>query len=445
MKRIIKACLTCLCLLMISLCLCSYISADDGSYLLISNDKNGKDSKISYALDVIANDKPMIVAGIKGNMLSFSSEKFACAMNLSSVDYITVVSLPNATCGALYIGSEGVSVGQRIKGADISLMTYEEAPSGIGSSASFSFTVNDSSYVMNCNIHMIDGINYAPDVSVAAYASLNVETYKDINVSGVLLAADPEGDEITFEIVKYPENGTLRINEKTLGTYEYLPDSGFTGSDSFCYVVYDKYGNYSASAKVNVTVSVPGVSTVYNDMLGNDLYSHAIAMTENGLMNGIKVGDFYYFEADREVSRAEFLVTAMNAVGIKSVPDVESSGFFDDSDIPEEMKGYVALAYSKGYISGKKQDGNIYFLPDEKIKLAEAAVIISNLIGYAESQVETVFADADDIPAWSGRAIESLYTLGILEVPGKTVGADMALTRGVMAKLLNKTMLVIGK
>jgi hypothetical protein len=261
----------------------------------------------------------------------------------------------------------------------------------------------------------------------------------------VLSACDPEGDEMTFEIVKYPTNGFVEITDRNLGTYIYTPSSSYTGNDSFCYVVYDKYGNYSAAAKVNLTVSAPGISTVYSDMIGNDLYSHAISMTENGLMNGIQVGDYYYFEAEREVSRAEFLITAMNAVGIKSVPDVESSGFYDDADISSEMKGYVALAYSKGYISGTKVDGNIYFLPDEKIKLSEAAVIISNMIGYAEAQVETVFADADKIPAWSERAIESLHTLGILEVPDKTVGADVVITRGSMAKLLNKTMLVIGK
>lgn len=445
MKRIIKIGILCFSLFVIVFSFCCSASADDGGILLISNDKESVNEKVSYALDVIAHDKPMTVAGIKGNVLNFSKAKFACAMNLSNIDYITVMSLPSAVCGALYIGSDGISVGQKIKSGDIALMTYEETPSGIGSTASFSFTVNDSSYVMTCNIHMIDGINYAPNISVASFASLNVETYKDIDVSGVLAAVDPEGDEMIFEVVKYPENGTVVISDKKLGTYRYSPTTGFTGNDSFCYVVYDKYGNYSASAKVNLTVSAPGISTVYSDMQGNDLYTHAISMTESGLMNGIKVGDYYYFDADREVSRAEFLVTAMNAIGIKNVPDVESSGFFDDAKIPDEMKGYVALAYSKGYISGTKREGNIYFLPDEKIKLSEAAVIISNLIGYAEAQVEPVFADADEIPAWSGKAIKSLYTLGILELPNKTVGADVVITRGTMAKLLNKTMFVIGR
>jgi hypothetical protein len=162
-------------------------------------------------------------------------------------------------------------------------------------------------------------------------------------------------------------------------------------------------------------------------------------------MNGVQVGDYFYFEADREVSRAEFVVTAMNAIGIKNVPDVDKTVFYDDSDISPEMKGYIALAYSKGYISGTKENGLLCFNGDESIKMSEAAVIISNMIGYAEPKVTTVFADADKIPSWSGRAVQSLYTLGIIESADMVSGAGENVTRGDMAKLLARTMLVIGK
>ncbi len=398
---------------------------------------------VSYGLDVIAYQNQMTVAGLKGNVLNFSADRFACAMNLSEVDYIVVTRLPDAVCGALYIGGEGVSVGQKIAKSDLSLMTYEEASSGVGSRTSFEFTVNGSAYRMICNVFMIDAVNYSPTVSMASYASLNTETYKDIKVSGVLSAYDPEGDELTYEIVRYPSRGRVILDDKTLGTYTYIPENSFTGEDNFSYVVKDKYGNYSAAASVTLTVSSQSSTTVYRDLLDSDIYSHAIAMTENGLMNGVQVGNYYYFEADRQVSRAEFVMTAMNAIGIKNVPDVASTGFYDDEDISEEMKGYIALAYSKGYISGIKSEGNIYFRPDESIKLSEASVIISNMIGYAEPQVSPVFLDSDSIPAWSNQAIESLYTLGILEVPEKTVGAGAYITRGNMAKLLNKTIQVI--
>ncbi len=400
---------------------------------------------VSCALDVLANQNQMAIAGIKGNPLNFSSDRFECAMNLSDIEYITITALPDVSCGALYIGSDAVSVGQKISSSNISLMTYEEAKSGAGKKTNFEFMIDDNAYNITCNVFMLDSVNYSPTVKMASYVSLNNETYKNVKMTGVLSAHDPEGDELIYEIVSYPVNGLLVLENKTLGTYTYTPNESYTGSDSFEYVVRDKYGNYSTSAKVTVEVNTQKTSTVYSDMLENEFYSHALAVTECGLMNGVQVGKYFYFESDREVSRAELVVTAMNAIGIKNVPDVTNTGFADDNDINPAMKGYISLAYQKGYISGIKENGNIYFRPNEKVTLSEAAVIVSNMIGYAKPSVTPVFADADNIPSWSNAAIESLYTLGILEFPDKTVSAGDAVTRGDMAKLLNKTMQVIGK
>lgn len=433
--------------------MCTGVAAeDDGQnaalHSLISTGTNvvaSDKGKLSCALDVIAHQNQMAVAGVKGNALNFSADRFASAMNLGRIDKITITELPDISSGALYIGSNGVSVGQSLGESDIALMTYEEAKSGSGMPASFKFTVNGSAYEMVCNIFMIDAVNYSPTVKNASYISLNNETYKGVKIGGVLSAYDPEGDEIIYEIVDYPAHGILTVTDNKLGTYTYAPIGNFTGEDSFVYVVRDKYGNYSSAARVTIEVNAQRTSTVYSDLLENELYSHAISVTESGLMNGIQVGDYFYFEADREVSRAELVVTAMNAIGIKNVPDVENTGFADDADISPAMKGYISLAYSKGYISGIKSDGEIYFKPNEKVKLSEAAVIISNMIGYAKPEVTPAFADADAIPSWSSAAIESLYTLGILEFPDKTVGANETVTRGDMAKLLSKTMQLINK
>lgn len=420
------------------------VSASASSAMMIDT-VAGESVAVSPALDVIAHENSMAIAGIRGNTLGFSAERFACALNLSDIDYITVTKLPDATCGVLYIGSEGVSQGQRLTKSDIGLMTYEESAESAGRRASFDFTVNGSAYSISCNIFMLDSLNYSPTLSLAAYASLNLETYRDVSAAGTLSAFDPEGDDMIFEVVRYPEAGDLNIIDRELGTYVYTPDPSFTGEDSFLYVARDKYGNYSASAKVSISVLAPSTSTVYSDIEGDEIYRHAIAMTECGLMNGVQVGAYYYFEEDREVSRIDFLVTAMNAIGIRSVPDAEQTVFSDDASIPSEMKGYVALAHSKGYISGKESDGELCFMPDETISISEAAVIIGNMIGYADPHGGAVVVNAGELPSWSQRAIESLHALGILELPDKTIDAYATVTRGDMAKLLNKTMIALGK
>ena len=399
--------------------------------------------KVSYGLDVIAANSGMAVAGISGEALNFSADRFACAMNLAKIDYITITKLPEAVCGSLYLGSVGVEEGQKISAQNLSQMTYEEAKSGVGKETSFKFTVNDSAYEIECSVFMLKELNYSPTVSLASYASLNLQTYRGIKATGVLSAYDPEGDELTYEITKYPENGYITLTDKNLGTYVYTPSDSYTGKDSFEYVARDKYGNYSASAKVSLDVSSPSTSAVYSDLEDSDIYNYAITMTEIGAMNGVLVGDNYYFEPDREVTRADFLVTTMKALGIKNIPDVEKTEFYDDDDISPEKKGYVALAYSMGYISGIKQDGEVYFKPDENIKLSEAAVIISNIIGYADAKVTPVFADEDEIPDWSSKAVYSIHALGILEASDGVCGVSDNITRGDMAKLLAKSVFVI--
>ena len=125
--------------------MCTGVAAeDDGQnaalHSLISTGTNvvaSDKGKLSCALDVIAHQNQMAVAGVKGNVLNFTADRFASAMNLGKIDKITITELPDISSGALYIGSNGVSVGQSLGESDIALMTYEEAKSGSGMPARF--------------------------------------------------------------------------------------------------------------------------------------------------------------------------------------------------------------------------------------------------------------------------------------------------------------------
>ena len=52
---------------------------------------------------------------------------------------------------------------------------------------------------------------------------------------------DPDGDTLTVSVETAPENGSLTLNAD--GTYEYVPDEGWTGLDRFWYEVNDGNGN----------------------------------------------------------------------------------------------------------------------------------------------------------------------------------------------------------
>ena len=400
---------------------------------------SGTNGKISYGIDVIASENNIELAGIFGQPLSLSADKFACALNLSSISSIEITSIPDKSEGKLYLGSTEVKAGQSVSQGAISLLSFEYAGKRTdGVASKFNVRVNGGAYEMTCLVYMLDKVNASPTLSAIPTISLNIETYRDVAVGGVLYGYDIEGDELTCEFSSYPENGYITMVNKNSGEFLYTPFSGYSGKDEFTYVVKDKYGNYSECATVKINIATPYSSVVYSDLVGDGDYSYAINMTDKNVMNGEKVGDYYYFRPDAKVSRVDFVVSAMKMLGIENIPSVTSTAFVDDESIGDEVKGYISLAYSNKYISGIDDGGKLYFKPDESITLSEAAVIISNIIGYSEYKTTPTFANSDSIPAWSKDAVMSLRALGIIEAPIDSEFENKAVDRGCMAKLLSR-------
>jgi len=91
-----------------------------------------------------------------------------------------------------------------------------------------------------------------PPVCVGVSAS----TRRDTPVSAGLSCSDEGGDAFTYAIVAPPAHGTLGAVDQALGTVEYTPAAGYTGSDTFTYKATDVDGD-SVVATVTVTVSAP--------------------------------------------------------------------------------------------------------------------------------------------------------------------------------------------
>jgi hypothetical protein len=85
-----------------------------------------------------------------------------------------------------------------------------------------------------------------PPVAVGQNVSTTQETPIDITLTGL----DEDGDELTFEIISGPDNGTLT---GTAPHVTYTPDDGYVGEDSFTFRVFDGE-EYSDPATVNITV-----------------------------------------------------------------------------------------------------------------------------------------------------------------------------------------------
>lgn len=401
---------------------------------------------VSYGLRVMAAREEMVFAGLCGNEISFTAEDICRAMNLSELNYITVQTLPEPGEGTLFVGSVGATEGQVISAGSLSLLSFAAADDTKPSEATMEISVNGNDYTVTCRLCFLDRLNYTPTVALAPTVSLNIETYKGLATAGTVSAYDPEGDDLTYEIVRYADHGRISLTNKHTGAYVYTPDAGFVGQDSFDYVVYDRYGNYSTSATVSITVTPRPASVTYADIDGEGAAAAVLSISAMGLMNGTKVGGETYFKPAEAISRLEFLVTAMQAAGItaETVASAGEPSFADSADIPVAMRPFVAYAAQKNYIAGKAVDGQLCFKPHESITRAEAAVILSNIIGYAVEDTVTTFADADTVPTWSGEALTSLRALGILTTPDGNAHAGQSMTRATTASWLSKTIQLMG-
>ncbi len=394
---------------------------------------------VSPALHVLAAHNEMAVATLCGNEYYFSEDVFARSLNLdtAALNYITVNTLPSAADGELLMGSTRVKEGQLISAANLKMLTYVAADDEAESNTSFTFSPDGAGYELTCRVYVLKEINYSPTVSMASDAALSVSTHRDFVGYGTLTAYDPEGDALTFEVVRQPSHGLLLMTDAVCGDYVYLPRIGYTGKDSFVYVARDMYGNYSASAEVSVQVVEPSVSVSYVDMVGRRDYNAALTMAEAGIMQGTESDSKTYFYPEQTVSRLDFLTMAMRAVGVGSVPRVTDTGFADDADIPADAKGYVSAAYSLGYIKGSTDaEGNLLFLPNGTITRAEAAVILRRMVDAAEAELTPAFADASDIPAWASEAISTLSSLGVMTSTGGVISPNEQVTRGQTAMML---------
>lgn len=397
---------------------------------------------LSPALDCLAEQNSMAKSTLKGGSISFSPDDFARAVNMTNVDSITLTSLPPISHGELRVGSTVINGEgeQTLSASSIALMTFH--PSNDITRSELRVRIGDNPYEICCKLYVLEEQNYAPTLSTAPKTALEVGTHEGVTYFGTLPCYDPDGDETLVEVVSYPEKGLLIVDDRAMGTYRYIPYENSTGKDSFTYVARDIYGNYSASASVSLKINKLQTPTVYVDLADSPYENSALTMTEKNIMSGTQVGAATYFYPENAVSRAEFVVMAMNCAGIKEVNPATQTVFSDDVDIPERMKSYIAAAYDLGYIAGSEVDGRLCFEPNREISRAEAAVILAKMLDAATPTITPTFSDSQDIPTWAQASIYSLNYMGVLESSGGNISPTATVTRGDAAEILCNFMAV---
>ncbi len=396
---------------------------------------------LSPGLPLLAAQSSMTKTGSRYTGVVFSQEDFRNALSLRDLDGISVTSLPDPAEGTLYLGNVPVAVNQRISAANLSRLRFE--PTGEAAEGSFTFSESDE-YSVTCVMRIADTVNYAP--SVAAFADTTAaRTLKDITCCGTLGAYDPEGDALRYEIVSQPKKGLLTLTDAAHGDFRYTPYEGCSGTDTFSYRVCDANGNYSSPAAVNVEISRKNTRLVFADMADHWAHSAAIEMADEGIMTYTEDSGVPVFRPEETVTREEFLVMVMKALGAKDLSGDVNTGFSDNEEITPVYRGYVRAARLAGIVRGTEENGVSLFRPGEPITRAETAVMLNNIIGAEVPLQVSLFSDNDAIPAWAQSALYALNDIGILRGTGAgSVSPYASITRAQAAQILSNLRAYVG-
>ena len=333
---------------------------------------------------------------------------------------ICITGLPDARTGTVMLGSRVIRVGDILTSGQIAQMTFVPVNSEADQQAVITYLPIYEDRVepgTTMTISIRGKVDEAPVAEDQA-----VETYKNLPNATALKARDPEGKALTYTVTRQPKRGTVSIGDD--GTFTYTPKKNKVGVDSFTYTVTDPAGNVSREATVTITILKPTDATQYSDTMGMDYRFEAEWLKNTGLFVGEQIGGQQFFNADRPVTRGEFLAMAVKLLNIPMDDRLTAAGYEDE--IPTWLQPYLAAALRSGMTAGIS---STTFGAHENITGAEAAVMLQNAMDLPVS-VASIDAVDEDVPTWAAAAVAAMAENGVV------ICAAEDLTRADVAMLL---------
>ena len=342
---------------------------------------------------------------------------------------ICITALPDADTGTVLLGSRVIRTGDILTAQQLSQMTFSPL-----------YTADDRDAVVTYLPIYQDRVEAAATMSIAVRGKqdnapiaedFSIETYKNLPNEGQLKVSDPEGDTMTYSLIRQPKRGEVTLDAN--GSFLYTPKKNKVGVDSFTYTATDPTGNVSREATVTVQILKPVDGKQYTDTAGNSCRFAAEWMRNTGLFAGETVGNQLCFRPETAVSRGDFVAMLVQVLDIPTDDAVTSAV---PADTPMWLKPYLAAAIRSGLTAGLPATETGSFEADRPITGAEAAVMLQNVLGLAVSQqtFEAVQTGADsskeELPAWAASSLTAMEDNGIV------LDAEASLNRGDTAQLL---------
>lgn len=378
--------------------------------------------------------------GLIGSMIDFEAEDFRVNGDPApSLRAVVVESLPDAGAGTLLLGGTILEAGSRVEQSALSGLRFQSLGNPTVTKTAFRlrpvFSNGEEGKSFGVELTLLERENHPP-----VARSMELTTYKNVSVTGYFDAVDTEGDVLTFRVMSNPARGAVELAQDGSGRFVYRPYENKTGKDSFTYAVLDAAGNLSAKATVTVRIEKAGTTVTYRELDGDPAHKSAVRLAQEGIYVGPCVGGQYTFDAQAEVTRAEFLAMAMSVAGLEPMEDVTVTGFVDDESIPVWSKGNVSAALRTGAIrGGRDEQGASVFRAQEPITCGQAAVMLDSLLKVSDVPAE-VFAPEDETH-WAMQSAADLCACGAMRPENLArESLEQPMTLGEAAVLLDAAM-----
>lgn len=332
---------------------------------------------------------------------------------------ICVTGLPSSSAGTVLLGSRVVRPGDILSAEQIEQLTFSPLRTEANMEAVMTYLPIYEDYVAPAT-QMTISIRGKEDKAPVA-EDFAMETYKNLPNDGTLKARDPEGQGLTYTVIRQPRRGEVTIRDD--GTFTYTPKKNKVGTDSFVYTATDPAGNVSREATVTIQILKPKDAGQYADTAGYDCRFCAEWLKNTGVFAGEQIDGSLCFQPEKNVTRGEFLAMVIRVLDIPTDDTVYASV---PADTPVWLKPYVAAAIRSGLTAGLPEN----LASQKAVTGAEAAVILQNALDLTVSTDADLEQNAEEMPAWAVSAVNALADNGI------NLNAQEELTRGQVAQML---------
>lgn len=330
---------------------------------------------------------------------------------------ICITQLPDPQTGTVMLGNRVLRSGDILTAGQLAQMTFCPLRTQEDLSATVTYLPIYPDRV-EPSATMTIAVRGKEDKAPAA-EDLAIETYKNLPNEGKLKVTDPEGQALTYTVVRAPKRGEVTVRED--GSFTYTPKKNKVGVDSFTYTATDPAGNVSREATVTVQILKPTDSRQYADTVGMDCRFEAEWLKNTGLFTGETVSGQNCFFPDKTVSRGDFLAMVIKALDIPMEEDYAAV----PTDVPLWLKPYVGAAMRSGLLEGWPERESGSFEAEAPITGAEAAVMLQNALDLTLEETEA--EEESQIPVWAAEAVSVMAQNGIvLDFEGELTRAQAA-------------------